>query len=536
MVWADGVHRAGGTRSKPVARREMARTVGIMTTTNPLRPLLNRAVERNTPLDPALAHLAWEYANTYNDEALLVSLAKRADIPTAVRDHLGDVPAVSVRVAYLSRSDIDPDERGEILAKEKRGTVLALLAADADCAASTLAKFATHRVLRVNLAVIANTAAPAEIRRTAVIHVDATRGTLNSTQAGIVSTYIRGDAAGHDIFARTLTKPLLLVLLVGSTTVGDVGMRRLMDRLVHPSIKTIRTLQEGPYRDRLVHQVINYVSAFTLTADLTATGGEALGSALRDVSDYLSTRAALAHQKAVDRLATRQHGSLGEDLSVALTSTNPVELAALVRSDQDVAVLSAVATNRATDPQSTAQAMNYHDTPNVVTTRRDQHDVMLALWESGYSRVVNSWTPRDEAEIALAVSMLHTKGAPNSAKSSLAQRMAGHKILPPEAVGDLPMEIFGRTYLNAALRDLAVDLVAGHLAANPIEPEVLLGMANDFESSLDDLLELSVLLHFPAEVAGEADEEAQLGTGDDAVGEGPIMGFVAAPQLPFLTA
>lgn len=468
-----------------------------------------------------MAELAWAYASTNNDEEILVDLAQRSDLPRSIVGQIAGIPAVPVRVAYLSRPDLDPGERDMILAAEKRGTVLALLAGDPNCDHDTLDALATHKVIKVTVALVGNEGAPTEIRRKAALHIGTTGASLNGNQHSVWGKFVQADTEGHDAYANAFPQVSQLELLLGSTSLGEAALRRVFTELVELSMKTYRETDLDWSRDNAIRALMSRIGQLALNPVLP----DDVAARMEAMLDEIGTRARIVDRETFDRVVkrvdARRRGTLGTDLTIAATSTDPAELDALVHDTQDPAVLGTVVNNRAASPATTARAYVRHNGTAVLARRRDQHDVIHALWVAEAFEVLNSWTPRDDAEIALGVRMLADPNGSVRAKRSLAQRMASQRKLPPEAVGYLPLEIFANSYLGEPLRDLAVDLVVRSLHDKPVASDVLLTMSANFESSLDDLLELGALLNEPTDTEQddtEQDDTEQTGTGIEQAG------------------
>lgn len=90
--------------------------------------LFSQMLTDSAPITPEHQHRIYKWATTHNQENLLVTLAKRADLDTEIDTLLGTSRSAAVLAAWVSRAGRSMEEITALIKRETRGTVLEQLA------------------------------------------------------------------------------------------------------------------------------------------------------------------------------------------------------------------------------------------------------------------------------------------------------------------------------------------------------------------------------------------------------------------------
>lgn len=456
-----------------------------------LRPLLQHALERDVPLSEQLASLIWAYAEANDDVALLVGLARRHDIPGVLRDKLAAIPTAQVRAAWLTRPDVDLQQRRALLAGEKRASLLAILAADPSCDTGTLECLARHRSVSVPYALLANPAASLDVRRAAIMTLDSLGKPLDQSKQALAWRVIADDVDYHDAYARTLRSDLILALTTSTAHISAEGLSRLVDITVATTVDVLADLPRatGWWHSPLASRALQHILDLTLAPELDSASVARLEASLDTLSDHSSQQMERGIRLVAQRLARHRDGSLPDALRTA-QSSDTAALAELVESETDLDVLRLVAMNPAADAATTVAAVKACGGYGVPEHRRHQPDVVLALFEASLCRYHFSPQAGDEDLIARIV---ESPRISNRDKRDIVARALYAGVLPASAAGLVPITDITRSG-HPALLDGAVAALDAELAATPVNAELLLGVGATFDGSLRELVEVVAAL------------------------------------------
>lgn len=107
-----------------------------------------------------LLESAFVVAVASSDESLLTSIARFPDLPPHMEEHIAKSPSAKVQVARFSRPGMSPETITKALRKEKRSSVLAVIAATRDLPEVVYEQLASTKQRAVAVALLGNISAP----------------------------------------------------------------------------------------------------------------------------------------------------------------------------------------------------------------------------------------------------------------------------------------------------------------------------------------------------------------------------------------
>lgn len=151
-----------------------------------LAAMFGLVLEAPGSLSPATLRTAHACATASGDEALLVALASRPDLPEDVEAALGSISSARVRTVWVSRPTLSAETLHEAAQNETRSTVRAAIARNHSTSAETLMELALEPHRAVALAVLQNDAASREAHRCALERIVPVYDELHSVERVLV--------------------------------------------------------------------------------------------------------------------------------------------------------------------------------------------------------------------------------------------------------------------------------------------------------------------------------------------------------------
>lgn len=457
---------------------------------SPLVPFLRAAAAQGCRPEAQPAVAAW--ARRSGEVAAWLCLAGAEELDSSVRPQVAERPEAAVRAAYLARADTAADEAEALGSTERRGEVLAGLAANPNVGEAVLVRLAGLNKIPVALALLERTRLPGPAL------VAAERLCRCPTEA------VEAAPGLHSVLARQVCSPRVAVWSLACSEHLDAEAEA---RLVALCVTTPLAQATDPrmalddHDANAAHSVLSAIGVLAGRTSLTGEGRAALARAVETIQAtwpaWSSHTAELAERlgaggddTAADRLA--RAGSVG--------GCELEELVGLAAASYDAELACALSTNPALGAAQAARIVARWTPSACLAVVRARPGwvpgLVFALEACGLARVAVA-AGMGGARVVEAVASLAGQDPDtyeavdaHEALSELARRGE----LATEEVIALPLELAGQwaqSQTSARVAEVLSVLVARSAAAGVTE--AALGLSEEFEGSLGQLFELAEL-------------------------------------------